>query len=188
MSHIMAKKDNEGTVGVEVIANLLKITPRRVQQLSNECIIPRASRGKYKLITAVWGYIDYLKQLNLDNNQPDDLKEVNLRIAKHKAALMELEVSEKSGELVKVEQVISTWSRIFTLIKQSAMAMPTRLVPELLRAENVNKATQIAKEHIENFLNEHSDIELIIDDADTSSDRGNTERLEDSAEQSTTTT
>ena len=101
---------------------------------------------------------------------------------------MELEVSEKSGELVKVDQVIATWSRIFTLIKQSAMAMPTRLVPELLRAENVNKATQIAKEHIENFLNEHSDIELIIDDADTSSDRGNTERLEDSAEQSTTTT
>lgn len=101
----MAQKDNEGTVGVEVIANLLKITPRRVQQLSNEGIIPRASRGKYKLITAVWGYIDYLKQLNLDNNQPDDLKEVNLRIAKHKAALMELEVSEKSGELVKVDQV-----------------------------------------------------------------------------------
>jgi len=54
--------EDDGLVSVETIANILKLTPRRVQQLSSQGVIPKAKRGRYKIITSVWGYIDYLKK------------------------------------------------------------------------------------------------------------------------------
>tara|TARA_R110000744_G_scaffold376320_2_gene490481 strand:- start:2376 stop:2942 length:567 start_codon:yes stop_codon:yes gene_type:complete len=159
--------EDDGLVSVETIANILKLTPRRVQQLSNQGVIPKAKRGRYKIITSVWGYIDYLKKINHDQDTPDDLKDVNLKIAKHKARLMELEVAERTGDLIKVDEVISTWSKIFNQIKQSALSMPARLIPQLLSADNINIANVIAKEYIENFLNEHADLKFEIDETDS---------------------
>tara|TARA_R110000787_G_scaffold33724_3_gene88150 strand:- start:4953 stop:5519 length:567 start_codon:yes stop_codon:yes gene_type:complete len=159
--------EDDGLVSVESIANILKLTPRRVQQLSSQGVIPKAKRGRYKILTAVWGYIDYLKKSNLDQDVPDDLKDVNLRIAKHKATLMELEVAERTGELIKVSEVIGTWSKIFNQIKQSALSMPARLIPQLLSADNINDANVVAKEYIENFLNEHADLTFEIDETDS---------------------
>lgn len=159
--------EDDGLVSVETIANILKLTPRRVQQLSSQGVIPKAKRGRYKIITSVWGYIDYLKKINSETDLPDDLKDVNLKIAKHKARLMELEVAERTGELIKVSEVIGTWSKIFNQIKQSALSMPARLIPQLLSADNINDANVVAKEYIENFLNEHADLTFEIDETDS---------------------
>ena len=49
------------TYNVETIAQILDLTPRRVQQFANEGYIPRASRGRYHLLPAVQGYIRYLR-------------------------------------------------------------------------------------------------------------------------------
>ena len=44
-----------------VIAELLEITPRRLQQLVAEGWIERPAHGRYYLIESVRGYIRYLK-------------------------------------------------------------------------------------------------------------------------------
>jgi hypothetical protein len=51
----------KATYPVNVIAKLLDLTPRRVQHLANEGVIPRAEKGRYELVSAVRGYIRYLR-------------------------------------------------------------------------------------------------------------------------------
>ena len=50
------------TYPVSVIAKLLKLTERRVQQLSKEGVIPKAEHGRYELAAAVQGYVGYLQE------------------------------------------------------------------------------------------------------------------------------
>ena len=51
----------KATYPVNVIAKLLDLTIRRVYQLTNEGVIPRAEKGRYELVPAVQGYIRYLR-------------------------------------------------------------------------------------------------------------------------------
>ena len=49
------------TQPIGVIAKLLDLSERRVQQLSREGVIPKAERGQYDLIGSVRGYVRYLR-------------------------------------------------------------------------------------------------------------------------------
>jgi hypothetical protein len=57
---------------VETIAKLLDLTPRRVQQLSAEGVIPRVGHGKYELVSSVRGYIRYLKAAEIGGDARAD--------------------------------------------------------------------------------------------------------------------
>ena len=49
------------TQPIGVIARLLDLSERRVQQLSREGVIPKAERGQYDLVGSVRGYVRYLR-------------------------------------------------------------------------------------------------------------------------------
>ncbi len=53
----------ERLYSVGVIAKLLNVSERRVQQMVKEKTIPKAERGKYDLIGCVQGYVKYLQDL-----------------------------------------------------------------------------------------------------------------------------
>ena len=52
------------TQPIAVIAKLLDLSERRVQQLSREGVIPKATRGQYDLVGSVRGYVRYLRSRN----------------------------------------------------------------------------------------------------------------------------
>ena len=52
---------SSATQPIGVIARLLDLSERRVQQLSREGVIPKAERGQYDLIGSVRGYVRYLR-------------------------------------------------------------------------------------------------------------------------------
>ena len=50
------------TAPIESLAKLLDLTPRRVQQLAKEGVIPKpATRGQYDIIPSVVAYIRHLR-------------------------------------------------------------------------------------------------------------------------------
>ena len=53
-------------VSVAVVAKLLDLSERRIQQLVKQGILSKTDRGKYDLLTAVREYVRYLHQ----NNEP----------------------------------------------------------------------------------------------------------------------
>ena len=59
------------TYPIATIAMLLMCTPRWVQHLSREGVIPKAERGHYELVPAVQGYIKYLRDRTIGADLPD---------------------------------------------------------------------------------------------------------------------
>ena len=52
----------ESVVSGAVIAELMEISPRRVEQLAKLGVIPREGRGKYRVGKAVPAYLCYLRE------------------------------------------------------------------------------------------------------------------------------
>ncbi len=51
----------------EALADLLGLSPRRINQLSQEGVFPKVTHGKYKMLEAVHGYFAYLgADINMD--------------------------------------------------------------------------------------------------------------------------
>ena len=99
---------NQGLYSTEIIANLLNLSARRVEQLTKKKIIPKAGRGVYDLGQAVQSYIRYLQGLcsgAIKDGEPSELdqrlleakvleRESKARQAKYRADAMEQELAE----------------------------------------------------------------------------------------------
>lgn len=100
------------TYPVSTIAKLLLLTDRRVQQLTEQGVIPKAERGRYELAPAVQGYVKFLRDraLNGDGGDADDGENVKLKRAKRRAAevvaaRLESSVIEKAPTLARVREL-----------------------------------------------------------------------------------
>ena len=86
---------SSATQPIGVIARLLDLSERRVQQLSREGVIPKAERGQYDLIGSVRGYVRYLRDqaLKAQAGAPDYAAE-RARFIRARADLAEMEAEE----------------------------------------------------------------------------------------------
>jgi phage terminase Nu1 subunit (DNA packaging protein) len=84
------------THSLDTISKLLDLTPRRVQQLSKEGVIPKLDRGRYELVPAVRGYIRYLKERSI-NPGVVSFDEVRARKTAAEAEMAELELATAQG-------------------------------------------------------------------------------------------
>ena len=97
---------NQGLYSKEIIANLLNISERRVDQLVKKKIIPKAGRGVFDLGSTVQSYIRYLQGVcsgAIKIGEPSELdkrlleakvleRESKARQAKYRADAMEREL------------------------------------------------------------------------------------------------
>jgi phage terminase Nu1 subunit (DNA packaging protein) len=98
-----------------VIARLLDLTERRVQQLSREGVIPKAERGAYDLVGAVRGYVAYLRAaaVRAQGGAPDFGLE-RARLIRAKADLAEMEAG---------------WTAVLARLRARLLVLPDRLAP-----------------------------------------------------------
>ncbi|MGP6089758.1 terminase small subunit, Nu1 [Antarctobacter jejuensis] len=117
---------------IGVIAKLLDLSERRVQQLSREGVIPKATRGQYDLIGSVRGYVQYLRDqaLKAQAGAPDYASE-RARFIRARADLAEMEAEEKRGSVIAAEYVEGAWIAVLTLLRTRILALPDRLAPQL---------------------------------------------------------
>ncbi|MBQ3434151.1 MAG: hypothetical protein IJG24_03790 [Selenomonadaceae bacterium] len=116
---------NQGLYPTEIIANLLNLSERRVEQLTKKKIIPKAGRGVYDLGQTVQAYIRYLQGVcsgAIKSGEPSELdqrlleakvleRESKARQAKYRADAMEQALREKKlrviiQEIPNVEEVL----------------------------------------------------------------------------------
>lgn len=101
------------TYPVGVIAKLLMLTERRVQQLVDAGFIPKAARGKYDLVGSVQGYVRFLKEQNEkpaagkdgDTKGPDYYVE-RAWVYRHRREEAAIKVAAKRGLLVFREDAV----------------------------------------------------------------------------------
>lgn len=115
---------------IAVIAKLLDLTERRVQQLSREGVIPKAERGQYDLVGAVRGYVAYLREQAKDAQAgaPDHAAE-RARLLRAKADLAEMEARGRQGALIPAEAMEAAWTAILARLRTRLLGLPDRLAP-----------------------------------------------------------
>ncbi|MDR0770819.1 MAG: hypothetical protein LBE75_06425 [Burkholderiales bacterium] len=139
---------------VDVVARLLDLDPRRVQQLAKEGIIPRAKRGEYNAASCVRAYIHYLRA-RLDGEAGDQVAEKTLLVRAQRVKT-EIESDRLLKKLVPAEDAVLAWSAMIGAARARLLIMPVRLAPicagrpaseiEKTLAEEVNAALSDLKQ------------------------------------------
>ncbi len=146
---------SSATQPIGVIARLLDLSERRVQQLSREGVIPKAERGQYDLIGSVRGYVRYLRDqaLKAQAGAPDYAAE-RARFIRARADLAEMEAEEKRRSLIAAEQIEAAWIAVLALLRTRLLALPDRLAPQAFEQATVGDTRNLIRAAIREVLDD----------------------------------
>ena len=130
------------------LAKLFGLTERRVQQLAEDEIAERISRGKYKFIPSLKNYIESLKSAYGEIEDEDgNIKQVDLNELKIKKQIglidiqtrdRKLKYRKTKGELYEAKDVENVWARNIGICKAKLINIAPRLAP-ILKGEEDSK-------------------------------------------------
>lgn len=150
------------TYPVAVISKLLDLTPRRVQHLANEGVIPRAEKGRYELVPAVRGYIRYLRDRSIgrDGEQSSDIASERARLTREQADKMAMENAKARNELIPTPLVQKSIERAFSAFGARIDAIPRKAVPRLKGCSGDAAREKVLRELIREALHELSSFDF----------------------------
>jgi phage terminase Nu1 subunit (DNA packaging protein) len=127
------------TLDVTTLAKILDITPRTVQQLTQDGILQRARdedgaeiRGRYNLLS-VRDYCRYLRGLAKLDDASESVKIVlQNRKRAAEAEMSELKLREYKGTLHEASDVEFVMTNMLTFFKQRVLAIPARIARQLI--------------------------------------------------------
>ena len=159
---------SSATQPIGVIAKLLDLSERRVQQLSREGVIPKANRGQYELIGSVRGYVQYLREqaAKAQAGAPDYASE-RARFIRARADLAEIEADEKRGSIIAAEDVEAAWIAVLALLRTRLLALPDRLAPLAHDQSTVADTRNLIRAAIREVLDDLVETDVQPADLDT---------------------
>lgn len=157
---------SSATQPIGVIARLLDLSERRVQQLSREGVIPKADRGQYDLIGSVRGYVRYLRdQAQKAQAGAPDYTAERARFIRARADLAEMEAEERRHALIAADQIEAAWIAVLALLRTRLLALPDRLAPQAFDQPTVGETRNLIRTAIREVLDDlaEPDIEFETD-------------------------
>lgn len=173
---------------VRVIARVLVLTERRVQQLAAEGILPKPARGQYDFIECVRAYILHQRKI-IEERQPGSvsvLEGSRSRLIAAKAGLAELDESERREQLIPASQIEDFLSALFSRVRQGILSLPSRVAPRAHDAKTIPEAERIILEGCEEALKEISETRIEFKAIDPGSARARAHRPRDAADSTAT--
>ena len=161
------------TYSVGMIAKLLRLTERRVQQLSKEGVIPKSDRGRYELAPAVQGYIKFLQ----DRAAPEmggavgDYPAEKARLTKAQADLAEINLAKEHAQLIPAADIAKVWHAITSEVTANLLNnVPVRAAARIKGEKSETKIKASIKDEIarvlESFAKADADRFIQKDEAD----------------------
>jgi phage terminase Nu1 subunit (DNA packaging protein) len=149
------------TQPIAVIAKLLDLSERRVQQLSREGVIPKATRGQYDLIGSVRGYVRYLRDqaARAQAGAPDYASE-RARFIRARADLAEMEAEQRRGALIAAEDVEAAWIAVLALLRTRLLALPDRLAPLAFEQSTVGDTRNLIRAVLREVLDDLAETDV----------------------------
>ena len=141
----MSKDGSLKTTGafykVDVIAALFNLTVRRIQQLTQEGILPTvetADGRRYELVPTIQRYTKYLSDKAYGKKTSEaesELKQEKLRaeieLKNLQGDYRQLQNDIMSGKFIEVDKVKSDYRRFFITFKKFALSIPSKLSARL---------------------------------------------------------
>ena len=138
------------TVSVTVLAKVLILTERRIQQLTTEGILIKEGRGKYPLRPNVQAYIKFWQDraVGSDSGQTTDLHTERTRLTKAQADKTELEADVLKGDLIPAVEVLEEWERMTSSFRAKMLSMPTKTSHLLINIKEYDEIESVIKSHV----------------------------------------
>lgn len=163
------KIDGNTVVQPKEIAAVLKITGRRVRQLTEDGVLHKleadeeaGNKAGYNLADTVEDFYrnKYHQTSNADDIKLDlALKKANVQLKASKASIARLEAQELEGKMHRADDVEAITSDMVFTIRSALNALPGRLAMNVVGVETAAEAAQIIRKEVNLVMNELADYE-----------------------------
>lgn len=149
----MSKKETDTSDGgqlitIEVAARLLMISAERVRQLSKAGYIVIPKRGFTTLVSAVQGYIRFLKEEERKNTKSAAAS----RAVDARAAEIELRIAEKRRDLIPREDAEMAMDLVVGEVNKQLTGLPARITRDVRLRREIEARLNEAKGKIAEAL------------------------------------
>lgn len=164
--------DDKKLVTTKVVANFFKRTERRIQQLTQQGILPAVKRTKegnlYDLPKTMIAYIHYLQEI-VDNRsksteeQEQQRLDAEIKLKEAKAEIAQLDLKELKAEMLRAEDVQAFIEDLAATTKSLLLALPGRLAMDLKTSKTAAERSEIIEGAIFEVLNQLSEYEFSVE-------------------------
>lgn len=139
-------------VPVGVVARVLDLTERRVQQLVSEGHLPREERGEYDLPSVLEAWARYQRMAAARAGSANDHEEARARRTQAQARTLELELALESGVLVETDVAMQRLEAALTAFRHSWLNVINRAAPLLVGADTEEDAAGMLEPYVEEAI------------------------------------
>lgn len=141
------------TCSLAELARLLDLSPPRINQLSAQGIIPKPkTRGRYRPVESVRGYIRYLRELA--DKEQSTLTDEEIRYTRVRAEKIELELAVRRAELVPGRAAIVLWENAIAACRAKLLAVPAKMAPLVFACKTLPQIKEEIERAIHDALSE----------------------------------
>lgn len=142
-----------------VMAYLLDITPRRLNQLQDEGVIKPIKRGTWELVDTLHGYIRFLRDGQKSPNGSPDVRAERARLIKEQADKVAMENEHMRANSIPAEVVKDVWGGIISAARARLLALPSRLAVNYAALVDYATTERLARDLVDEALNELSEFD-----------------------------
>lgn len=144
------------------LADILKISVRRIQQLSKDGVIPSAGRNQFILGDAIPAFNAYQESVIRaeyaeDSEDVADYERERARLTKAKADMAEMERNLMRGTHHEANAVASVVNEMLASFRQRVLSIPTKTAPLVADCITPSECYAIIEEECHHALRELSD-------------------------------
>ena len=148
---------------VDVIARLFNKSARRIQQLTQDGILPTIETPegrRYDLVPTIKRYIAYLDEL-ASNKPAQSLQEkqakkldADIKYKEAKAGKAKLELDELKGIMHRAEDIDKLTNELVFAVRSMLLALPGRVAMDLAAINTAPEVSKYMAEHVAALLDE----------------------------------
>lgn len=138
---------------LNLLAEILNITPRRVQQLVDDEILPAPEKqGAYDIPACIQSF--YYNEFTNGKDEELDGRYERARKAKAEADRIEFDLKIKQGQYLQSDLVGYEIEKVIANCRAKLLALPRKFAPQIIVAQNPNEVEEILTNGITEALNE----------------------------------
>lgn len=147
----------------DVIARLFGKTTRRIQQLTQDGILPTEqtpSGRRYDLLPTIKRYIKYLEE-RAEKQQPESISkkledklDAEIKYKKAKADKAKLELDELKGTMHRAADIEKLTNELVFSVRSMLLALPGRVAMDLAAINTAPEVSKYMAEHVSVLLDE----------------------------------
>lgn len=139
------KPETVKSLRIDVVAELLRVTPRRIRFMFEEGKLAKAEDGQVSIASLA-------AHLAVKDAQPDDYEANRARKMKADAELSEIAVERERGRLFDAARTKKAWEGVVMHARAKLLGLPERIGQQVLTAPDVAAAKKILAKEINETL------------------------------------